>query len=118
MNTAGVQGKRCVHMPTLYCHRALFFFSFFLAIFSSSTPAAAQQTVHENTGPSAEEIEQRCPYPFERLIAELREEETGRRWNAAECLGEMKDLRAVEPLVQALLNERVPQRACTAPRAG
>jgi HEAT repeat protein len=55
--------------------------------------------------PAAEQ----CPSNLDTLILQLREEETWTRWQAAECLGALKDPRAVEPLVHALYAERYPR---------
>jgi HEAT repeat protein len=71
--------------------------------------AIAQQVSPDNTADSVEQLEQECPFSVDRFIVELQQEDSGRRWWAAECLGKMKDRRAVEPLVQAIFNERIPR---------
>jgi HEAT repeat protein len=78
-----------------------------LALMSGS--AVAQQTSSDGIADTAEEFQGQCPYSVDRFIVELQQEESFRRWTAAECLGKMKDRRAVEPLVQAVLNERIPR---------
>lgn len=58
---------------------------------------------------SSPTFQEMCPFSEDRFIVELQQKESWRRWTAAECLGEMKDRRAVEPLVQAILNEDIPR---------
>jgi HEAT repeat protein len=71
--------------------------------------AIAQQVSPDNTADSVEQLEEECPFSVDRFIVELQQEDSGRRWWAAECLGKMKDRRAVEPLVQAIFNEHIPR---------
>ena len=71
--------------------------------------AIAQQVSPDNTADSVEQLEQDCPFSVDRFLVELRQEDSGRRWWAAECLGKMKDRRAVEPLVLAIFNEHIPR---------
>jgi HEAT repeat protein len=66
------------------------------------------QQVSTATASAVEQLEE-CPFSVDRFIVELQQEDSGRRWWAAECLGKMKDRRAVEPLVQAILNEHIPR---------
>ena len=68
-----------------------------------------QQASPKDADDSSEEFHERCPFSAERFIVELQQEESWRRLTAAECLGEMKDRRAVEPLVQAILKESFPR---------
>jgi HEAT repeat protein len=71
--------------------------------------AIAQQVSPDNTVESVVQLEEDCPFSVDKFIAELQQEDSGRRWWAAECLGKMKDRQAVEPLVQAIFNEHIPR---------
>ncbi len=87
----------------MFCHRlsaSVSVASGFLLFLSS--PAAAQQ-VGEQRNIAA------CSFSAETYIVDLQNEDAGRRWIAAECLGQMKEGRAVASLVQAVLSERFPR---------
>ena len=71
--------------------------------------AFSQQTSPIGADDTNEQFQEMCPFSVDRFIVELQQEESWRRWVAAECLGEMKDRRAVEPLVQAILKEDTPR---------
>ena len=66
------------------------------------------QSSADNTA-SVERLEEQCPFSVDRFIVELQQDDSGRRWGAAECLGKMKDARGVEPLVRAILHESIPR---------
>lgn len=53
-----------------------------------------------------------CPssvLDLDKLVSLLKTNDATERWAAAECLGQMKDTRAVEPLVQAIFREEYPR---------
>jgi HEAT repeat protein len=50
-----------------------------------------------------------CPESVDQLIVWLRSGNSASRWAAAECLGETRDSRAVEHLVQAIFVEQYPR---------
>jgi HEAT repeat protein len=67
-----------------------------------SAPAATSQEP-QLTGDDA------CPASLDRLLLLLKSEQPMTRVAAADCLGDVRDNRAVEPLVNAILNERYPR---------
>jgi HEAT repeat protein len=72
--------------------------------------ANAQQTASGNGEDEKEIFHEEChKFTFETLLVELRHESSSSRWLAADCLGELKDSRAVEPLIQAILKENFPR---------
>jgi len=77
---------------------------------SSSRPAKAQQTPSGNGENEKGIFHEEChKFTFEALLVELRQESASSRWLAADCLRELKDSRAVEPLIQAILKENFPR---------
>ena len=55
---------------------------------------------------------EQCPssvLDLDKLVSLLGSNDATERWAAAECLGEMKDTRAVEPLVRAIFKEEFPR---------
>jgi len=71
--------------------------------------AIAQQVSPDSAAGPFVQLEEECPFSVDKFIVELQQEDSGRRWWAAECLGKMKDRQAVEPLVQVIFNEHIPR---------
>lgn len=86
------------------------FVSFGLIAVPPSLPANTQQTASANDADETGIFHEEChKFAFEALLVELRHESASSRWLAADCLGERKDSRAVEPLIQAILKEDFPR---------
>jgi len=78
-----------------------------------SVEVAAQQNSNESRTRDPELLPGGpCPssvLDFDRLVSLLGSDNATERWAAAECLGDMKDTRAIDPLVGAIFREKYPR---------
>ena len=96
--------------------RGVLFKALGLSLALSCPLTFGQQTPLKGSDDSSEEFHERCPFSVERFIVELQQEESWRRMTAAECLGEMKDRRAVESTRRSDLKGKFPSYQYSTPR--